>query len=305
MLFTYNHDSVISALDKIVTSIYARIIAVDTNVYWLSVDFRSLIAATGVKHTEAQKAAAYIIDSLVSQLKANETLLISSFYFAFPQSRLFDPQKSEIQTGVFGSLVLNQYPEHRSRQPFYSFLVFGQAYPYLKKEYVAKSTGPDSIFDWIVSNKTELICVGHHYVKSLTSVHHAEHLAQVHYRYEKKFTGSLLLENELPQEIETCFYVRVLETCNFSSLTRAGDKAFREQDLVHTSLLTDLKRPLIMHSINHSPTHKLMYEDLCNNDSHYVDYFGEKKKDHNVITSKVADELYRQELSLMVSNNII
>ncbi|ALO41433.1 AAC(3) family N-acetyltransferase [Pseudoalteromonas phenolica] len=296
MQFQHNHELVKNSLDQIITTLQASFIESSSSVYWLSVDFRMLIASTGVKHTEAQKAAKYLIDSLVNKLHANETLLVSSFYFSFPQTGKFSPSSSEVQTGVFGGLLLEHFHKHRIKQPFYSFLVFGKAEPELTNKYISRSTGPNSIFEWVVKSKTELICVGHHYVKSLTSVHHAEHCANVQYRYEKTFKGTLDLKGTTPKDIEAHFYVRDLEKCDFSSLTIQGDRAFRERGLLRTHLVSTLRRPLLIHCINHYPIHLLMFEDLKLGGSCYVDYFGPTKKLHQVITGKTADELYQKEL---------
>ncbi|QUI64261.1 hypothetical protein GSF04_17935 [Pseudoalteromonas sp. A22] len=301
MQFEHNHHSVIQALDNIVSAVQLSFNQCQSDVYWLSVDFRMLIAATGVKHTEAHKAAVYIVDSLVEQLKPNESLLISSFYFSFPHSKAFSPYKSEVQTGVFGAMLLAQYPQHRVQQPFYSFLVFGHAYPSLTQNYIAKSTGPDSIFEWVINNNTQLICVGHHYVKSLSSIHHAEHCADVDYRYVKTFSGSLLLQNSKEQHIETQFYVRDLDTCDFSSLTNTGDRAFREAAVIESQLLSTLKRPLLIHSINLLCAHEMMLQDLNSGNNRYVDYYGPMKQEHEVITGKVADKLYTKELNALIN----
>ena len=291
-----NQNSVARALNNVVSSIYLGFQQSSSNVYWLSIDFRMLIAATGLKHTEAHNAAIYIVDSLIEKLEPHESLLISTFYFGFPHSGTFSPSKSPVETGALGAIILSKYPQHRVIQPFYSFLVFGNAYPFLTKSYIPNSTGPDSIFEWIINNNTQLTCVGHHYVKSLTSIHHAEHCAGVDYRYIKTFSGTLILENGVEQHIDAQFYVRKLDTCNFSSLTQTGDRTFREALLVETQLLTMLKRPLLTYSINLLCAHNMMKHDLKGENNEYVDYYGPMKKEHEVITGKIADKLYAKEL---------
>lgn len=294
-----NHDIVKPALDKVIATIHSQLQGDAVTVIWLSVDFRMLIASTGIKHTDAQKAACFILESLISSLDAEQTLIVPTFYFAFPQSKEFDKRNTPVQTGVFGSLLVEKYSANRLVQPFYSFLVFGkQAEPLLNQRFL-HSTGPDSIFEWVVEQNTRVIAVGHHYVKSLTSIHHAEQVAGVSYRYEKFFAGVLL--DEAQQEPLQCgFYVRELGVCDFSSLTLRGDKKLRDEGIVASCLITGMRRPLLLHIVDHLPVHELLVADLNQIEPQFVDYYGPQRANADVINSVIADKLYQAELSSLL-----
>ena len=298
MPFAHNTEQVEHALCELMSVIQHIIKDSQQKVFWLSVDFRTLIASTGIKHTEAKEAAYQLLQRTCALLDDDMTLLISTFNFNFPQIGLFDPAKTEAQTGAFGALLLDSFSDHRVKQPFYSFLVFGAKKESLTREYIAHSTGKDSIFDWVVNHQTQLICIGHHYVKALSSIHHAEQEAGVDYRYVKTFKGQAVIDNtNVPTDVETSFCVRDLDTCDFSSLTLAGDNAFRTQNIVQSYHIASIRRPLIIHTLNHLNAHKLMVKNLLSEDTLYVDYDGPNHPCNTVITSKVADSLYREELS--------
>ncbi|MFC3031826.1 AAC(3) family N-acetyltransferase [Pseudoalteromonas fenneropenaei] len=291
-----NHDIVKPALDKVIAAILTQLQHDAVKVIWLSVDFRMLIAATGLKHTDAQKAAGFILESVISSLDVEQTLIVPTFYFGFPQSKVFDRRNSPVQTGVFGGLLLEKYAANRIVQPFYSFLVFGkQAEPLLNQRFL-HSTGPNSIFEWVVEQNTRVIAVGHHYVKSLTSIHHAEQMAAVSYRYEKFFAGVLLQDGQ-QEPLQCGFYVRELGVCDFSSLTLRGDNKLRDEGMVASCLIMGMRRPLLLHIVDHYPVHKLLVADLNRPEPQFVDYYGPQRANVDVINSVVADKLYQAELN--------
>jgi len=272
----------------------------EENVYWVSIDFRSLLSTTRAHYTEAEVLANYLLDLLLNSLGKQNTLLISTFYFEFPQKGIFDVEKSPAQTGAFGSLLLKSYAKNRIVHPFYSFLVFGKNSSTLLNTIYENSTGSNSIFEWVINNQTQLIAVGHHYVKGLSSIHHAEQMVDVEYRYKKKFTGLVVNHGE-SQKIQCSFYVRDLDTCDFSSLTLVGNKYFREQGIVQIEKFNEGKRPLIIYNLNLYDANRAMIDNLKNNsEESFVDYFGPSRDCTSVITGKVADKLYMSDLTMYV-----
>jgi aminoglycoside N3'-acetyltransferase len=295
------------ALQPILDSIY-KVIANSKNrgagkVIWLSVDFRNLLTSSGINFRFARPLALEIVESVLAQT-CGGSVLVSAFNFDFPKTKMFNVEGDPVQSGAFGQQLLVQLPQNRTSHPFYSFMVFGE----VKDELInlqlddsrsSKSMGKGSIFEWLISNKTELITVGHHYVKSLSVIHHAEYLANVSFRYNKKFQG-IINRNNIERQIICEFYVRNLSTCDFSSLTLRGDKAFRKQGLVEVQPVTNIRNPLLIQSINHAPANQLMLEDLIQGQNAYTDYFGPTKTNFDVITGYHADKLYKVELEKLL-----
>lgn len=293
-------------------------------VIWLSADFRSLLASTGINFRLAGELAEYLVDAVLRQAGVNASVVVSAFNFDFPRTHCFNVATTAVQTGAFGQQLLKRHPEQRTAHPFYSFLVYGKAQQQLLNlpttaPLLRHSTGPGSIFEWLITANTELITIGHHYVKSLTAVHHAEHIVGVPFRYTKHFEGIVrfasgeqydqqkqdIINNSTRHHssdeapITCAFYVRDLGVCDFSSLTERGDLAFRQAQLVHVHPVTAYRRPLLVHHINLAKAHSMMVADLQKDQSTYIDYFGPNRPNVDVITSKRADALYHAELKTL------
>jgi aminoglycoside N3'-acetyltransferase len=267
-----------------------------SNVHWLSVDLRYLLITSGAKISEVKPLILNLYQTIVDRLPNDQTLLVSTFNFDFSRKGSFNIQKDPGQTGAFGHHLIDKYYLNRIRHPFYSFIVAGNKKGELLSRYFKNSTGKNSIFEWIVDQNTQLICVGHHYVKSLTSIHHAEHVVGVSYRYPKSFFGQLITPTEI-RAIESTLYVRDIDICDFSSLTLAGDRYFHQQELVKIVLIKELAKPVVIESIHHLPAFQLMVENLTKNDTEsFIDYFGSQYNKQNVISGSIADKLHLKHL---------
>lgn len=269
-------------------------------VYWISVDFMTILRATRVPPAESEAFADQFLQALLDAMGHQATLLVSAFNFQFPQTKVFDVATAPVQTGAFGSLLLRRHARQRTPRPFYSFLAFGAGSPWLLAQRFPNSTGPDSVFEWIVDRKTELVTIGHHYVKSLTSVHHAENVVGIPYRYSKTFSGRVVGPDR-DEEAAVTFYVRALDVCDHSSLTFAGDEHFRRLGMIRTCPLGPADRPLLAHKVNLAATHREMVEDLRHDRPKYVDYLGKGRENPCVITPQSANKLYLDELASLRS----
>lgn len=269
---------------------------------WLSTDLRSLLMAAECPHTEAENCVEYFLSGIIKAAGDNRTILVSAFNFDFPKTKLFDTRLNPVQTGAFGNYLLKKHAKNRMVHPFYSFLVFGNEALELTKKRFKSSTGKDSILGWVVDEGTDLLTIGHHYVKSLSTVHHAEHLVGVSYRYPKLFSGECHSFGRI-EEAECQFYVREIGICDHSSLTLSGDEGFRNHELVSSSIIGVGRRPALAHCINLEKSHKLMYDDLNSGQTNYVDYFGPERANKEVITARMSDKLYNAELKEKINSN--
>lgn len=284
------------AADDLMAPLCTDLFTDSAGVYWLSVDLMSALRCARVRHTEAGSFAIKILRAVQAQVGPNATILVSAFNFDFPHSGVFDVREAKVQTGVFGALLAEQFPESRVVHPFYSFMAFGEkANDLLSRQYL-NSTGADSIFEWLILNNTSLISVGHHYVKSLTSVHHAEDSAGVVYRYRKSFFGTLIAEDGKKTDVTCTFLVRDVDECKHSALTEAGDKLFRKRGLIKTSFTGDRPLRLLAHRLDLAPAHDIMMDSFNGQRVQVVDYIRISGETAEVITPQRANELYLDEL---------
>ena len=269
---------------------------------WLSVDLRFLLMAAECPHTAAESCVEYFLSGMGEAAGDKRTILVSTFNFDFPKTKIFDAYNTPAQTGAFGNYLLKKHARKRMIHPFYSFLAFGKEATELTEKRFKNSTGKDSILGWVVDEETDLLTIGHHYVKSMSTVHHAEHLSGVSYRYQKLFSGEYRSFGQI-ERTECKFYVRDVDVCDFSSLTLSGDYDFRSQSLLSSSLVGKGRTPLLAHHINLAKCHKLMLDDLNIGQTKYIDYFGPKRAKGEVITAELSDSLYFTELKEMTNSN--
>lgn len=292
-----------SSVDRVVDDIARTFLTNEVaNSIWLSADLRSLLMAIQCPHTEAENCVEYFLSGIGEAAGDNRTILVSTFNFDFPNTKLFDTRTTPVQTGAFGNYLLKKHAKNRMVHPFYSFLAFGKGAVELTKKRFKSSTGKDSILGWVVDEQTDLLTIGHHYVKSLSTVHHAEHLAGVSYRYPKLFSGEYHTFGQIERS-ECEFYVREIDVCDFSSLTLSGDDGFRSHNLLSSFLVGTGRWPALAHRINLAKCHKLMFDDLNIGKTNYIDYFGPERANEKVITAKISDSLYIAELKEMTNNN--
>ncbi|NVK17389.1 MAG: AAC(3) family N-acetyltransferase [Methylocystaceae bacterium] len=265
-------------------------------VFWLSLDFRTMLLTLKVPAKQAEEFTDYFMKQLLIAVGPQATILVPAFNLEFPSSKEFDVTTSGTMTGAFGGLLVKRYPVKRLAHPFYSFLAFGEKAPEFLRKKFPHSTGPGSVFEWIMDHETQLIVIGHHYVKSLTNVHHAEDLAGVKYRYRKPFKGTVIDAEGRAMQTTCSFFVRELETCDFSSVTERGDRILRQKDIVRALYVSQFDRHFIIYTLNLTELHDLFMKDLEQVEPELIDYFGPQRENVDVITAKVADQLYSREL---------
>ena len=269
-------------------------------IYWVSVDLRTAMRSVGYRHTEAEDFCDDFLQGLLKVLGGKATVIVPTFSMSFPGSQVFDVRTTEVMSGAFGALLVKRYPEKRLLHPFYSFVAFGARADEFLSQRFEHSTGEGSVFEWITQNDVELISIGHHFIKSLTGVHHAEEEAGVSYRYRKTFSGRVVGVNE-ERDGDYSFFVRELGTCDFSSMTLEGERQFQASGIVQSCLAGTEKRPVMAQEVNLKAAHLEMVKDLQSETPIIVDYFGPERDRPNVVTARGADRLYADQLKALRS----
>ena len=112
-----------SSVDRVVREIAHTFLNNEVaNRIWLSADLRSLLMAIECPHTEAENCVEYFLSGIAEAVGGNRTILVSTFNFEFPRTKLFDTRITPVQTGAFGNYLLKKHFKNRMVHPFYSFL---------------------------------------------------------------------------------------------------------------------------------------------------------------------------------------
>lgn len=288
---TSNAD-VIRAIDPLVDSLFAAFSGKPDGVYWVSVDMITVPRAISVCREQFEDFADGVARTLLERLGPRATVLVSAFNFQFPQRHVFDVRESAVQTGAFGGLLLRRHARLRTPQPFYSFFAFGARAIELMSGPLPSNTGTNSVFQWIMDREADLLTIGHHYVKSLTSVHHAEDVAGVSYRYRKSFSGKVVRSDGTVGPATSTFLVRKIGTCDFSALTLDGDAHLRASGIVETAALQVGREPIVAQKVDLARCHEVLVADLLTETPRFVDYYGPNRENRGVITPPTANAMY-------------
>lgn len=182
----------------------------------------TLIGNLGLKQYVPQmmEELVNLIDSFsVSQGKS---ILLQTFDLTFPHHQLFDVNDTTQISSALSKALVKVAPDRRTQNPMYSFYVsnLGEQHAALSRERVF---GIDSIYEFLVEKNTQLITLGHHYIRSFTNVHHVERLQNASYRFDKTFQGNT--SNAVGETAPTrCItYARKIGLCSYSGLTRKGE----------------------------------------------------------------------------------
>lgn len=265
-------------------------------VCWVSADIMMLMRSARVHHSRADAFADAFLHAVLRRAGERATVLVSAFHFQFPQTGIFDVATSTVQTGAFGALLAARYPRRRLVHPFYSMLAFGARADAFLAHRFEHSTGAGSVFEWLIDNRTTLVTIGHHYVKALTSVHHAEEVVGVAYRYRKAFTGTVVDADGNRADGTWTFFVRDLEACEHSAITRAGDAVLRAEGLLTVATFGDPARPLGLYRLDLGAANERFVADLKSPEPRMIGYFGQHHADPEVITWEMANRDYIEEL---------
>lgn len=196
----------------------------DTDLVVLSVDLMTLIGNLGLKQCIPQ-----LMEELVGLIESfsvsqSKSILLQTFDLTFPQHRLFDVKDTAQISSALSKALIKIAPERRTQNPMYSFYVsnLGKQHLALNRERVF---GNDSIYEFLIAKNTQLITLGHHYIRSFTNLHHVERLRNANYRFDKTFKG--IASNRAGETAPTsCItYARKIRLCSRSGLTRKGERS--------------------------------------------------------------------------------
>lgn len=116
-------------------------------------------------------------------------LLIPTFTYSFCRNEVFDVLHSPSRVGMLGDYFLQMPHVRRTYCPIFSFALSGALSDDLLNIGV-EVLGKDSIFDKLLRHNAKIITFGNIYL-GYTFVHFLETIANVPYRFDKNFSGTI------------------------------------------------------------------------------------------------------------------
>jgi aminoglycoside 3-N-acetyltransferase len=152
-----------------------------------------------------------ILDSFFLALGGNGTLVIPLFNFDFSEGKLFDINVTPSQMGVLTEVARNRLNYIRTKNPVYSFAIFGKNKQYFQSVKLETAMGVDSVFSRLMEMGGKIAVLGLTDRECMTFYHHIEEMNRVDYRIPKKFTGLYIDSQNNTTEKTINLYVRDLD----------------------------------------------------------------------------------------------
>lgn len=238
---------------------------------YFSSDISALLFTFATKYqvkTQTQIDAAFdrLVDTLLSVIGEEGTLLFPVFTWSFSNGRGFDYYKTKGEVGTLSNWVMkNRRDFKRTRHPLYSFMVKGKDAQYLASLDNQDGWGPASPFQYLKERGAKQILFGIEAYEGLTFVHYVEQCVHIPYRHLKYWLGDYTDERGLKEKRVYSLYVRQMGVVSHNNvhnqfliekgvaegaqleddtvvLVRLGD-CYRilEQDMLHNGAKNTLK----------------------------------------------------------------
>lgn len=123
---------------------------------------------------------------LLHKIASSENLLVPTFNYQFPKTRLFDLDNTPSEVGHISEFYRHNIASWRSHDPMFS--ISGSGTPFIKDTEIQCSFDNNSIFSHLSKNNGYVLFYGADF-SSATIIHHVEFKAGVAYRYWKSFDG--------------------------------------------------------------------------------------------------------------------
>ena len=149
----------------------------------------------------------------IAQLLPQWQLWFPAFNYTFPQSRAFDVLHDRSQVGHLAEFFRSEIASWRTTVPVFSVSGTGSE-PKLPQQMPLDAFGTHSIFQQLVDRDGLIFNYGCD-LSSLTFVHFCESLAEIPYRYPKRFAGTVTDARHVRSDISVQFHVRPSEAMTY------------------------------------------------------------------------------------------
>ncbi|MCR4941682.1 MAG: AAC(3) family N-acetyltransferase [Campylobacter sp.] len=148
-----------------------------------------------------------LCEILMQHIGEEGSIAMPSFTYSFCNNEIFNVQKSFSKMGTLNEFFRKNYAK-RTLDPNFSYSVWGAKSQYLLDADSTETFGKDGIFARLKNIDAKMLDIGQTF--SWTFMHYAEKMANVPYRYDKKFTGQIC-DNDKIYETYVIYFVRNLD----------------------------------------------------------------------------------------------
>ena len=199
-----------------------------------------------------------IIDVLIKKISTEGTLLFPTYNWGFCKGLVFDYLNTKSSTGALSNISLKRDDFVRSKNPIYSFSIFGKDKIHISNLNHRSCFGFDSPFGYLIENKGKNLFIDLDYKEALTFVHVAEEKAKVDYRYHKNFSSFYIDKNKNRKKENYKMFVRKEEIVKSTLIY----KKFYENRVEKKVIKKKNYDGINFSAVDISIAFKLMFDDL-------------------------------------------
>ena len=153
---------------------------------------------------DKKKILSEFYKALKKALGKNGTIAFPTHSFYVKGKEIYDPKKTISKTGVVPEFLRKQKNAVRQDHPYASVTSLGKWAKYISANNTNDSWGEKSPFDRLIKLKAKVLNFGLIPRLCSSSVHHAEQMAQVPYRFKKKFIQKVKVKNKIISKPTSC-----------------------------------------------------------------------------------------------------
>ena len=160
-----------------------------------------------------------LIAAMEAAIGASGTLVIPAFSYSFTKGEVFDVLNTPSVVGLVSERFRKMPGVSRSADPIFSFAFRGPRAPEFSALPGGECFGTESLFAELHRSNAHIVDLGCSMSRGGTFVHYVETAHGVDYRYDKTFSGTVVLQDRRAIECSVIYNVR--------DLTRRSDGDMR------------------------------------------------------------------------------
>lgn len=137
----------------------------------------------------------FILDTLIEKIGPNGTLILPVYNWDFCHGIPFDYKHTQSKTGHLGNEALKRDDFKRTKNPIYSYAVWGKDKEYLCSLDPVISLGKNTVFEYMHLNNVKNVVLDVDISDHYTICHYVEQIHGVPYRYNKYFKADYIDEH--------------------------------------------------------------------------------------------------------------
>ncbi len=178
------------------------------------------IVAAGFPAMSNEQRLDLLIDAIEAAIGRDGTLLMPTFSYSFTRGETFDVRRTPSGVGMLTERFRTRPEVHRTSDPLFSFACKGPRARELCAISVTECFGAESIFATLHRLNACLVDLGCSMTQGGTFVHYVETAHGVDYRYQKTFSGTVIMPSGETVERSIVYNVRDLTRRSEADLRR-------------------------------------------------------------------------------------